>query len=66
MEKDICFLSVEQILTQLDRAKVFSKLDANSGFWKIELAPESATLTTFITPLFQSLTICIWKVTKGA
>ena len=42
--------SVEQVLAQIGNAKVFSKLDANSGFWQIELAPESAKLTTFITP----------------
>ena len=41
---------VEQILAQLEGAKVFSKLDANSGFWQIELTPESAKLTTFISP----------------
>ena len=31
---------------------MFSKLDANSGFWQsaIGLTPESAKLTTFITP----------------
>ena len=42
--------SVEQMLAQIGNAKVFLKLDANSGFWQIELAPESAKLTTFITP----------------
>ena len=42
--------SVEQTLAQIGEAKVFSKLDANSGFWQIDLAPESAPLTTFITP----------------
>ena len=42
--------AVEQVLAQLTGAKVFSKLDANSGFWQIPLAPESALLTTFITP----------------
>ena len=42
--------SVEQTLSQISGAKLFSKLDANSGFWQIELAKESAKLTTFITP----------------
>ena len=42
--------SVEQVLAQIGNAKVFSKLDANSGFWQIELAAESKLLTTFITP----------------
>ena len=42
--------SVEQTLAQISGAKYFSKLDANSGFWQIQLAPESSKLTTFITP----------------
>ena len=42
--------SVEQTLAQLRGATVFSKLDANSGFWQIELTKESSLLTTFITP----------------
>ena len=42
--------SVEQSLAQLGGAKVFSKLDANSGFWQVKLSEESALLTTFITP----------------
>ena len=41
---------VEQVLAQLTGAKLFSKLDSNSGFWQIPLSPESALLTTFITP----------------
>ena len=42
--------AVEQVLAQLTGAQLFSKLDANSGFWQIPLAPESSLLTTFITP----------------
>ena len=42
--------SVKKTLAQLGDAKVFTKLDANSGFWQIKLANESALLTTFITP----------------
>ena len=41
---------VETTLAQLSGAKLFSKLDANSGFWQIPLANESKLLTTFITP----------------
>lgn len=42
--------SVEQTLGLLAGARLFSKLDANMGFWQIPLAEESAKLTTFITP----------------
>ena len=42
--------SVETTFAQLGGAKHFSKLDANSGFWQIEMDTESSKLTTFITP----------------
>ena len=35
---------------KLGNSKVFSKLDANSAFWKGKLSEESKLLTTFITP----------------
>ena len=41
---------VDETLAQLTGATIFSKLDANSGFWQIPLSPESRPLTTFITP----------------
>ena len=41
---------IDEILAQLKGAKVFSKLDAMSGFWQIPLAKASRKLTTFITP----------------
>ena len=43
--------SVDQTLVRLAGANVFTKLDANSLFWQIPLAPTSQELTTFITPL---------------
>jgi hypothetical protein len=42
--------AVDQVLAQLSGATIFSKLDANSGFWQVPLSPDSALLTTFITP----------------
>ena len=39
---------VDNTLAQLTGAKLFSKLDANSGFWQIPLSPTSRLLTTFI------------------
>jgi len=41
---------VEETLAQLTGVRVFTKLDANSGFWQIPLARKSRLLTTFITP----------------
>ena len=41
---------VDDTLAQLSGAKLFSKLDANSGFWQIPLSKKSRPLTTFITP----------------
>lgn len=40
--------AVEQTMTQLAGAKIFSKLDANSEFWELPLTQESIPLTTFI------------------
>jgi len=42
--------AVDESLGQLSGAKIFTKLDANLGFWQTPLAPESCPLTTFITP----------------
>ena len=47
--------AVDHILAQLSGAKVFTKLDANAGFWQVKLSKESALLTTFITPFWKVL-----------
>ena len=42
--------SVDESLAKLGKSSMFSKLDANSGFWQVPLDEESRLLTTFITP----------------
>ena len=42
--------TTDQLLAQIDGAKVFSKLDCHKGFHQIPLHPDSQELTTFITP----------------
>jgi len=42
--------SVDHTLAQLSNVKLFSKIDANSGFWQVKLSKQSSLLTTFITP----------------
>ena len=42
--------TLEDLLHKLKGAKVFSKLDATSGFYQIPLDEASSKLTTFITP----------------
>ena len=42
--------SVDESLAKLGKSHIFSKLDANSGFWQLPFDEESRLLTTFITP----------------
>jgi hypothetical protein len=42
--------AVEETLTKLKNARIFTKLASNSGFWQIPFSKENAKLTTFITP----------------
>ena len=42
--------AIDQMLARIAGAKVFSKLDCNSGFYQIPLSNESMLLTTFTTP----------------
>ncbi|CAC5402113.1 unnamed protein product [Mytilus coruscus] len=42
--------TIDDLLPELSRAKVFSVVDAKNGFWHVELDEESSLLTTFNTP----------------
>jgi len=42
--------TIEEVATSLSKAKVFSVLDAKSGFWQVLLDEASSRLTTFDTP----------------
>ena len=53
---------IDDLLAQLSGATIFSKLDANSGFWQIPLEKESRPLTIFITPMG---TYCFNKLPFG-
>ena len=43
--------TIEDILSNMPNAKVFSILDAKTSFWQVPLDEESSLLTTFITPI---------------
>ncbi|PIK40082.1 hypothetical protein BSL78_23064 [Apostichopus japonicus] len=43
--------TIEEIVTKLPQAKVFSTLDANCGYWQLELDTDSSKLCTFNTPM---------------
>ena len=42
--------TVEEVVAEMSNAKVFSTLNATSGFWTLKLHEESSKLTTFQTP----------------
>ncbi|XP_035700303.1 uncharacterized protein K02A2.6-like [Branchiostoma floridae] len=42
--------TIEDIIPELSKAKVFSVLDAKNGYWQVALDEESSVLTTFNTP----------------
>ena len=42
--------TIEEVVSRMPNAKIFSVLDASSGFWQVKLDHESAKLCTFNTP----------------
>ena len=59
--------SLDDIAPKLAESKVFSTLDAASGFWQIPIYEDSQLLTTFITVIW---TLCIlqtaiWKFLRS-
>ena len=63
VQREIYPLSyVKQSLAQLTGAQVFTKLDANDGFWQSPLASIPYMLTIFITPFRRH---CFYKLPFG-
>ncbi|RLU19993.1 hypothetical protein DMN91_008552 [Ooceraea biroi] len=44
------FTTLDEILPEIGRARVFSTVDTKKGFWQIKLSEKSSKLTTFWTP----------------
>ena len=42
--------AIEEVVPEMPEAKVFSVLDATSGYWQIKLDEDSSKLCTFNTP----------------
>ena len=42
--------TIEQVVARLNKAKVFTVLDAKAGFWHAKFDQQSSYLTTFNTP----------------
>ena len=42
--------NIEDVLPELAKAKVFTKVDCRNGYWQVKLDSESSLLTTFNTP----------------
>ena len=47
--------TIEEVLPELSKAKIFSVADAKNGFWQIKLDEPSSYLTTFWTPFGAAL-----------
>ena len=41
---------IDDALSRLEKTRYFSSMDLQSGFWQIEVAPESREKTAFVTP----------------
>ena len=44
------FPKLEEILPEVGKAKIFSKVDLRKGYWQVKLSEKSSKLTTFWTP----------------
>ena len=60
--------TVDDIMAKMPGAKIFSKLDASSGYWQIRVDDESADLLTFNTPFgryrFNRLPFGVWSASE--
>ena len=50
---------IDDVLPDLAKARVFTKVDLASAFWQLELDDESSLLTTFATPHGRYRWLCL-------
>ena len=50
MREHFLLQTIEDVISRMPKAKVFSVLDANHGFWQVKLDEDSSKLATFNTP----------------
>ena len=60
--------TMDDIMAKMPGAKIFSKLDASSGYWQIRVDDESADLIIFNTPFgryhFNHLPLAVWSANE--
>ena len=50
--------TIEDVLPELAKARIFSVIDVKNGFWHVKLDNESSKLTTFATPCKTVVSLC--------
>jgi len=51
--------TINDVLPQLAKARIYSTVDVRSGFWNVKLDTESSLLTTFETPFARYRWLCL-------
>ena len=59
LNKALNMPTINDVLPQLAKAKIYSTVDVRRGFWNVKLDTESSLLTTFETPFARYRWLCL-------